>query len=152
MEIQIAEVNIAGDCVWGVFNTKTKTDVQSVFITAFQISSLIKIMNYHFKKNNMKEISVGMGLADGQVLMIKAGYKGSKISEVLWMGDVVNESSHLASNGNKDGNEEMMVSDLVYSNLAEEQTQLLKRNNNLKCYHGKVTSKGFDEWYDKNCK
>lgn len=41
------------------------------------------------------EERVGIGLAYGRALMIKAGYKGSTINEVVWMGDVVNEASKL---------------------------------------------------------
>lgn len=36
-----AEVNIVGDCVSGVFNTPYKADVNDVFSTAAQISSLM---------------------------------------------------------------------------------------------------------------
>src|SRR5437763_181239 len=34
-----AEVNIVGDSVWGVFNTPYKRQIDSVFATAFSISS-----------------------------------------------------------------------------------------------------------------
>jgi len=65
-----AEINVVGDCVSGIFNTPYKKDVDSTFNTAAQISSLIDIMSYKFKKNGITEITVGIGLAWGRALMV----------------------------------------------------------------------------------
>lgn len=147
-----AEINVVGDCVSGVFDTPYQSDINDVFSTSAQISSIIDIMNYRFKKNNMKEITVGIGIAYGKALMIKAGYKGSGISEVIWMGDVVNEASKLASYGNKEySDKEIMVSTTFYDNLNENNKKLLTLNPIRKCYHGNVVNTSMNSWYEQNC-
>jgi len=148
-----AEINVVGDCVWGIFKTPKKSDVDSVFCDAFTISSLVEIMNYKFRKNGIEEISIGIGLSDGRALMVKAGYKGSGINEVVWMGDVVNEASKLASYGSKTRyDREIMVSEVIYDNLNEHNQNLLKWNSDRNCYHGNVINSEMNEWYIENCR
>jgi class 3 adenylate cyclase len=148
-----AEINVVGDCVSGIFDTPHKSDIDRTFSTAASIASLIDIMNYKFKKNGFTEITIGIGLAFGRALMIKAGYKGSGINEVVWMGDVVNEASKLASYGNReDYDREIMVSSVFQQNLKDEKKELLKWNSTRKCYHGNVVSVSMDKWYQENCK
>lgn len=147
------EVNIVGDCVSGIFNTPTKPDINSVFSTAYHISSLVNVMNYKFKKNDIENIEVGIGISYGRALMVKAGYDGSGINDVIWMGDVVNEAANLCSYGNKEWyDKQIMVSKLIYINLSEKNKGLLYENNNRGCYHGDVGAEGMNEWYDENCK
>ncbi len=142
-----AEISIAGDGVLGIFNSQYQSDINEVFSTAAIISSLIDILNYKLKKNDIKEIAVGIGMSYGRVLMIKAGFSGSKINDVVWMGDVVNEASKLASYGNIDySNYEMMVSSVFYDNLSEENKKLLTWNNLKSCYHGYVINVAMNEW------
>lgn len=148
-----AEIDVVGDCVSGVFDTPKKLDVDNAFVTASSISSLIDIMNYKFKKNNMTEITVGIGLAYGRALIIKAGYKGSNINEVVWIGNVVNEASKLASYGNRESyDEEIMVSSVIYDNLNDHNKGLLKKNSVRDCYHGNVIHIGMNKWLNDNCK
>lgn len=56
------EININGDCVWGVFNTPYKSDINTVFGVAAKLNSLIQILNYKLRKKGYKEISVGIGM------------------------------------------------------------------------------------------
>lgn len=91
-----AEINIVGDCVSGVFNSTSKIAINSVFDTAAKICSLIDVINCKFKKRNIEQIKVGIGISYGKALMIKAGYSGSGINDIVWVGDVVNEASHLS--------------------------------------------------------
>jgi len=148
-----AEINVVGDCVSGIFDTPHKSDIDRTFSTAFSIASLIDIMNYKFKKNGFTELTIGIGLAYGRALMIKAGYKGSGINEVVWMGDVVNEASKLASYGNREYSDgEIMVSSSFQQNLKDENKKLLAWNSTRDCYHGDVVSVFMDKWYRQNCK
>jgi class 3 adenylate cyclase len=142
-----AEISIVGDGVLGIFNSPLKSSIDEVFGTAAKISSIIDILNYKLKKNDIKEITVGIGMSYGRALMIKAGFSGSKINEVVWMGDVVNEASKLASYGNANfSNYEIMVSDLFYDNLIEENKALLTKNYQTNCYHGNVINIGMNDW------
>ena len=44
-----------------------------------KISSIVDIMNYKFKKNNVKEITIGIGISYGKALVLKSGYKGKRM-------------------------------------------------------------------------
>jgi class 3 adenylate cyclase len=145
------EVNIHGDAVWGVFDTPKKPNIDSVFETAGQLNSLVKTLNCRLKRFGINAVAAGIGMSWGRALMIKAGYKGSSINEVVWMGDVVNMASKLSNQGAKEQSRSVMVSDVFYHNLNDEYKKLLTRNTAVDCYHGDIVNKSVDEWHQKNC-
>lgn len=98
------EVNINGDCVWAVFEASSCTDIDSAFFAACQAGSLVDVLNCKLSKKGYATYKVGIGIDYGRALMIKAGYKGSCINDVIWMGDVVNSACHLSANGSKGEN------------------------------------------------
>src|SRR5690606_17871848 len=51
--INCSEIFIQGDCVWAVFNTPYKRDIDSVFSTSAQVSSIIDTINCKFKKKGI---------------------------------------------------------------------------------------------------
>lgn len=98
----VREVNIVGDCVWGVYKTPQKSDINDIFSLACRLNALENVLNVKMKKKGYDTpIYFGIGLSYGRALMIKAGYKGSGINDVVYMGDVVNQAAHLASRGGK---------------------------------------------------
>jgi len=147
-----AEINVVGDHVFGVFDTPFTEDVDEVFSTGGKISSIIDILNCKFKKDNPNEAKIGIGIAYGRALLMKAGYKGSSISETIWMGDAIDEASRLASYGNKEPTDkEMMVSEITYYNLSEENQKLLTSNSERNCFHGNIMNSYMNNWYKQNC-
>ena len=149
-----AEINIHGDSVWGVFNSQYKSQIDGVFSTAAKISSVVDFLNCRFEKKSIDPITIGIGIAFGRVLMIKTGYSGSGLNDVVWMGEVVNRASKLCGFGNKGSwDNEMMVSSSFWSNLNEENQKLLSWNQNRECYHGNVINTSMNDWLEKNnCK
>lgn len=148
------EININGDCVWGVFETPTKSDVDMVTDVAAKLNSMVKILNYKLVKKNYEKISVGIGIDDGTALMVKAGYSGSGLNDVIWMGDVVNSACHLANRAGRGWRKNILVSSKVYENVLEETKKLLcSCNIDGKIYYeGNFTWSEMDKWYEKNCK
>lgn len=147
-----SEINIVGDCVSGIFNTPYKSNFDSVFVTAVQISSFIDVLNCKFKKNNIEQINVGIGLSYGRSLMIKAGYSGSGINDIVWMGDVVNEASKLSSYGNNTWlDNKMMISSIFYNNLNEQNQEFLDWNIIRNCYHCNIVHNDMNSWYQEHC-
>lgn len=147
------EININGDCVWGVFETPLKTDIDIVFGVAAKLHSLINILNYKLRKKKYSEISVGIGMDYGRALMVKAGYSGSGLNDVIWMGDVVNSACHIANSAGRDGHKPVVVSSCIYNNLNEHNQGLLSSTyiNWTSYYEGDVINIAMDEWYNKNC-
>lgn len=147
------EINIVGDCVWGVFNTPQKTDIDEVFATAFAANSMIKTLGYKMTKAGYESpIRAGIGMAWGRALMIKAGQSGSGISDVVYMGEVVNRAAHLASFGAKGyPAHELMVDDDFKGNLNNDNQRLLSWNSTRRCWSGSVVSSAMDAWHNENC-
>ncbi len=149
--VDCVEINIEGDCVWGVFDTPYQIDINHVFSSAAQISSVIDTLNIKFKKKKYDPISVGIGIDYGRALMIKAGYNGSGLNDIVWMGKVVNEASKLCRYGNKEwGDKEVMASSVIHDNLNEHNKGLLVWNNNRSCYNGDIINTDMNEWINEN--
>lgn len=150
------EININGDCVWGVFETPKKSDVDTVITIAAKLYSMIKILNYKLKKKNYKEISVGIGIDDGRALMVQAGYSGSSINEVIWMGDVVNSACHLANKAGRNGRKAVIFPYVIYNNINEHNKGLFTTYYDIdECktlYEGTIVNTGMEYWYKENCK
>jgi len=148
---KISEIYIEGDGVWAVFDTRTKPEVDAAFQSAYTAASLIDILNIKLTKKGYSTVSVGMGLDDGESLYIKAGYKGSGINEVVWLGRVVGQASALCKNGNRTFlDREIMVSSRVYDNLNDHNKSLLVWSPERSCYHGNVVHTGMNYWVDAN--
>lgn len=146
------EIEIDGDCISGIYNTPNKSDINSMFNDSARISSLIKTLNCKYEKRGISEIRVGIGMDYGRALMIKAGYSGSGLNKIVWMGEVVNSASNLCNNANKGyDNKETFVSNIIYSNLNEHNQNLLSKNYTHECYHGTIINTKMDEWYKENC-
>lgn len=148
---EVHEISIEGDSVWGVFNTPYKLDINRLFSVAAKVSSLIDTLNIKLKKKKYSELKVGIGISYGSALLIKSGYKGSNINEVVWLGTLVSDAAKLCSYGNKEYyDKEIMVSNIFYDNLNKENKALLTKNVLRDCYHGNVVNTGMDIWVRKN--
>ncbi len=119
------EVFINGDCVSGIFSTPYKVNIDEVFATSARLNSATKILNWRLEQKGYSTIQCGIGIAYGRALMLKAGYKGSGINDVIWMGDVVNEASNLCHDGNRGLNKVLQVSTTVFDNLNDHHKNLL---------------------------
>jgi len=145
------EVFINGDCVSGVFNTPYKADIDVIFSTAACLNSMTNILNWRLEQKGYTPFQCGIGLAYGRALMLKAGYKGSGINDVIWMGDVVNEASNLCHQGNKGARSTQQVSIAVYDNLKDDNKKLLNPvylSNGWKVnqYEGNIINTKMDQW------
>jgi class 3 adenylate cyclase len=148
----INQINVEGDGILAVFNTTSKDDVDTVFQTAFALTSLVDILNVKLLRKGYSAINIGIGIDDGESLYIKAGYKGSTINEVVWLGKVVGQTALLCSNANKNGNSRIMVSERVFNCLTEYNKSLLHKNLSNNCYHGDVINIEMNEWVQRNKK
>lgn len=148
------EISINGDCVWGVFETPYRENIDTVFSIAAQLNSLIKILNYKLRKKGFSEISVGIGLDYGRALMVKSGYSGSGLNDVIWMGDVVNSACHMANQAGREGRKPLIVSSCIHSNLNEHNQGLLSSIilGWKTYYEGNVINIEMDTWYNEHCK
>ena len=144
------EINIQGDCVSAIFDTTSQADFREVLVSCAQVNSLTNIINFKLQKKGYKTFKVGIGVDYGRALMIKAGYKGSQINDVIWMGDVVNHASKLCSLGNRDLKNPIVISKTVYDKLVVTAKDQWNRwfipAHDCECYHGDINQVGMDNW------
>ncbi|QPA33440.1 adenylate/guanylate cyclase domain-containing protein (plasmid) [Anoxybacillus caldiproteolyticus] len=150
------EINIVGDCVSGIFEANKKEYSKTMVDVAAQINSLVKILNYKMSKKNIDPIKIGIGIAKGRALMIKAGFSGSGINDVVWMGDVVNEASNLCGLANKDVPGVIVISEKIYSDLegyenfyGEKYQSWFQRNLFQSYYYGDVVNISMNDWLEQ---
>ena len=117
---------MAGDCVSGIFNTSTGIGIQEAFNAACALNSQIQHLNYRLGQKDYTPISCGIGVSYGRALMVKSGFNGSGLHEVVWMGDVVNHASNLCHQGNRNGRAPVQVACEVYDRLSQHDRQLMK--------------------------
>lgn len=141
------EVNINGDCVWCVCDTKYKTDIDGVFALAAQACSLVDILNFKLKKRGYQTYEVGVGLDYGRALMIKAGNKGSGLNDVVWMGDVVNQACHLCNEANSGYfDKRVFLSNIIYTNLNDNNKKLCSKDGGRDIYQADIINTIMDDW------
>lgn len=146
----VSEVSVQGDAVWGVYNTTTKDQINQLISILGELESLIDVLNYKLSSKGYKTIQVGIGLDYGRALMVKAGYKGSGINDVVWMGDVVNKACHLASYGNSSSYDRtVMISRVIYINLSDEYKKLFIENSTHGCYHADLCNVQMNHWLEE---
>ena len=115
---QCKHINIVGDCVSGIFDTANqREDLKEIFLMVAKINSIIKVLNGKLAKRDLPEIAVGIGVDYGRTLVVKAGYQGSGLDELVWMGKVVNNAAHLCDKANKEGNPIVLCSESFYNGL-----------------------------------
>lgn len=141
------EVSIVGDCVWAVYNTVVKSDIDKVFTRACYANSMVNVLNVELARHKMTTIEVGIGMEEGRALVVKAGYEGSGMNDVIYMGDVVNKAAKLASNGNKTYSDStMMVGTGFHSNLNDANRQFLRWSSTRDCWQGSVVMTHVEDW------
>ena len=113
------EISIQGDCVWSVFDLDNPyTELDTLCDIAFEVISMIKRLNAKLRENYLPAIQVGIGMDYGTSLMVQAGYKGSGIKDVVWMGDVVNRASKLSGKAGRDGLASILISREFWNRLS----------------------------------
>lgn len=147
----VREVNIVGDCVWAVYNTPFKSDIEAVFRVAYTANTLLKLLNCHLAKRGIEDLKIGIGIDYGRALMIKAGYSGSGINDVIYMGDVVNSAAHLAHKAGRGWpGHPIWTGELIYINLEEHDQGFLSGSYDYDlgqtAYAGNVVSVQMNEW------
>jgi hypothetical protein len=162
-------LNFVGDCVWAVFNTPYQHDIDEVFDLTAKLNSLMQVLNYKLKQAGYsRPIRAGIGASWGRALMIQAGYRGTAINDVVYMGDVVNYASKLAAKANvrkapayqpyyyqsayySTYTPSIYLGNDFVSNLNEENSKFISKDQANNCYTANVINTAMDEWFRTNC-
>jgi class 3 adenylate cyclase len=149
----VREVNIVGDCVWAVYNTPTKPSIDEVFYLVYTANTLKKLLNVKLEKKEFTPLNFGIGVEYGRALMIKAGFNGSGINDVIYMGDVVNRAAHLAHKAGRSYNDAIWAGETFAQNLKDDNAKLLTESYETGVGYvrkGSVVQTGMNKWIDEN--
>lgn len=88
--------------------------------------------------------------------MLKSGYSGSGINDIVWMGDAINDASNLCHQGNKNGRLPVQVATVVYENLEAYPRSLLSPvresftfyPSSILHYEGNIINIAMQTWLD----
>ena len=159
--VNVREIGIRGDCVYGVFFCPTKQSTYELANIAFHINTLVKMLNKLFIQNGYHQIEVGIGVSigDHKDLIIKAGKKGTGINDKIWIGDAVVNACNIANLAGRNSKERIGFSSNTYANFID----ILQKNNpgenvknwfnydiNDKAYYADIVKTEFNNWINDN--
>lgn len=155
----VRQIGVRGDCVYGIYSTPKQKDIYELFDLTCYLNDLVKMLNKLFKSYGYPSVSVGIGLAVGKDLVIKAGKKGTGINDRIWIGDAVVDACNLANKAGRNGKKVIGINELAYNNFIK----ILEEKNSNKnvrdwftwnqydnCYYCNVIITSFDDWIEQN--
>lgn len=151
---QCKEVFIVGDCVSAIFEPTPVFD--DAFNAACALNSVVEHLNWRLSQKGYSTLSCGIGVSYGRVLMLKSGFDGSGINEIVWMGKAVNEASNLCHKGSRHGHAPIQVSTNTRDRLCIENqgflTPIFSENlllSSITHYQGNVVRSSMQEQLEK---
>lgn len=155
------QIGVRGDCVYGVFSTPFQSDIYELLDISSNINTMVKMLNKLFTKKGYPNISVGIGVAAGEDLIIKAGKKGTGINDRIWIGQAVIDACVLADKAGRNGKSSIGYSSMTYNNFIE---KLEKEDDTARTwfsqeydytiektvYYGNIINSNFNKWIDND--
>ena len=114
-----SQIGIRGDCVYAIYSTPKKDDINKVFDIAIYVNTFMKMFNKLLSENKYSTIGVGIGLGCDKELIIKAGRSGTGINDKIWIGKAVVDASNLSSVANRHGYKKIAMNSCFYNNIKD---------------------------------
>lgn len=159
------QIGIRGDCVYSIFDVKTKEDLVEVFRIAYRLNTFLKMFNKIIADYGYNEINAGIGIGCDEDLIIKAGRTGTGINDKIWIGKAVVDASNLSSVAGRDGIYNIAMSPLFYENIID---LLIEENKNystwihshkkayyyseIDYYYCDIVQTDFNDWIENGMK
>lgn len=153
----LREIGIRGDCIYAVYTTPRKNQINQIMTDAAYINSLLKMLNKLFREKDLPEIKAGIGISSAQELVVKAGRKGTGLNNKVWIGDAVTKSANFSGLGNKNGNKPIIISSCTYLNIKDAEIHpdwfSQKKDNILGTYYDcDIIIIDFNNWINEGMK
>lgn len=133
-----SQIGIRGDCVYAIYSTPQKDDLNEIFDIAAYVNTFIKMFNKLLAENKYLTIGVGIGLGCDKELIIKAGRSGTGINDKIWIGKAVVDAANLSSVANRHGYKKIAMNSCFYNNIKD------FSNNKKEWFNHISSSKYFD--------
>ncbi len=153
------DIGIRGDCVYGIFSSPFQEDIYEATNVAFYINTFCKMLNKKLTQNDLKNISIGIGVATSKTIVLKSGRKYKNINDNIWFGESVSLASHLSNLANKKFSKPIIISSITYDNIIN---QMYRNNSEAKTWfikeeYGKheiftcdIIKTEFKKWIENN--
>lgn len=122
------QIGIRGDCIYGIFSASYQDDLKEILEEAILINTFQEMFQIILENYSMPTFKIGIGLGASQDLVIKAGKKGTGISDFIWIGNAVIDASKLSSQGSTDNFKPIVMDNCFYTNIKD------KKANNFYTY------------------
>lgn len=153
------QIGIRGDCVYAIYSAPLKSDLNNILDDAVTINTFQIMFNKLLQNNSFPPINIGIGLGASKDLIIKAGKKGSGISDNIWIGSAVVDASKLSSVGNRNGFYPIVLDSIFYSNIKDFKANDTESNEDLifkkyshtigeDVYHCNMVKIEFEKWIE----
>ena len=157
------QIGIRGDCIYAIYSAPLKSDLRNILDDAIMINTFNKMFQKILENNNLDTFKIGIGLGASKDLIIKAGKKGTGISDNIWIGDAVIDASKLSNQGSKYGFEPIVMDSIFYENIKDfnankeykyshyfsvKKSTILDEN----VYHGSMIYTEFNDWINGGMK
>lgn len=152
-------IGVRGDCVFAVYATPTKNDINEVFNMSVEINTLRKMINKILNENDFPIINYGIGVGGSKDLVIKVGRKAI-VNDLVFVGDAVINASNLANIASRNGIGPIAIDTFVYGNICKQETEgnqnfpkwfQKSKNQDLEYYHGDIIITKFNNWIEEEC-
>ncbi|WP_097026357.1 adenylate/guanylate cyclase domain-containing protein [Clostridium peptidivorans] len=144
----LREIGIRGDCVYAIYTTPYKSDIYEMANKSFYINTYMKMLNKLLSDKKFPTVSVGIGIATAQELVVKAGRKDVGINSKVWIGDAVTKASNFSALGSKNGLSAIVFSSCSYNNFIDE--LISKSGEKAKDWFTKHSTTEYGTYYDAN--
>ena len=114
-----SQIGIRGDCVYAIYSTPKKDDLNEIFDIAVYVNTFMKMFNKLLVENKYSTISIGIGLGCDKELIIKAGRSGTGINDKIWIGKAVVDAANLSSVANRHGYKKIAMNSCFYNNIKD---------------------------------
>ena len=157
------QIGIRGDCVYAIYSAPSADNLESILDDAIMINTFQKMFQKMLSENSFPEFKIGIGLGASEDLVIKAGKKGSGISDNIWIGSSVVNASKLSSEANRRQFRPIVMDATFYDRIKRKKVgdnktylQYAKRQWSIKLneyvYGFNLVYKKFDEWIVRGMK
>ncbi len=151
----VKELGVRNDCVYAVYSTPSKYDIEEVVDRVFYVNTYIKMLNTLLYRNKINHIlSVGVGVASARELVVNAERKGNGKTNAVWIGGTVEDAFSLSNIGSRDDVYPIVISNKTYSNIGHDHKKLFNSNitSTGKFYTSNAVFDEFKDWIDRDMK
>lgn len=160
----LREIGIRGDCVYAIYTCSSNEENYRIAEKAIYINTYIKMLNKMLLEKKMETIKVGIGVNNGKELVVKMGKEGTKINNLVWVGEAVSHASKFSGIAGRAISDPIIFSKSFYNSIVNrfnsskhlyDISKLRKKHNAkiLGCYYScDIKIKEFNQWIDGGMK